>query len=212
MNKYLTIILLVLSFSVSSQASLNADGVYWSTVNLSVSKFNNGDPIFKAKSDQEWIQACKEKKPAYMDVLNSMGKTEKLYNYYVLMDKRGILPKDTRYPTGQEYLKFNDFLSTHVDKVKNMNFHLTDTYLLNSCNELIKEKSNDFWYLDIENMPIADMLEMDMGPSMGILTCENESGFPICTNGSFSGIGSTGALNGGLGSGKLVRFVYTKAQ
>jgi hypothetical protein len=93
-----------------------------------------------------------------------------------------------------------------------MNFHLTDTYLLNSCNELIKEKSNDFWYLDIENMPIADMLEMDMGPSMGILTCENESGFPLCTNGSFSGIGSTGALNGGLGSGKLVRFVYTKAQ
>jgi hypothetical protein len=197
--------------AIFSQKSINVEGVYWSTENLSVTKFNNGDPIFQAKTELEWIQACKSKKPSFIEVLNTLGKKEKLYNYYVLIDKRGILPKDMRFPIGAEFLKLNDFLVKTPTNSIGFNFVLTDAYMLKSCGEISKERINDFWYLDPANIPIADVLEMDMGPSMGILLCGEENTFPLCTNGGFSQFESTGGL-GGLGSGKLIRLVYTKPQ
>ena len=210
----LSALFLLVTSIIFSQKSVVVEGVNWSTENLSISKFNNGDPIFQSKTDLEWIQACESKKPSFIEVVNTLGKKEKLYNYYVLIDKRGVLPKDMRFPVGGEYLELNDFLVKNPNNSKLFNFVLTDSYILNSCGELRKERGNDFWYLDIANMPIDACIEMDTGPAMMIMSSIEDSdgiAFPLFSNGAFSGIESSGTF-GGLGSGRLIRLVYTKAQ
>ena len=37
----------------------------WMTENLSVKKFNNGDPIPEAKTDADWLKAGQDKSPAW---------------------------------------------------------------------------------------------------------------------------------------------------
>ena len=37
----------------------------WSTVNLNVDKFNNGDPIPEIQNMEDWNQASKNKQPAF---------------------------------------------------------------------------------------------------------------------------------------------------
>lgn len=200
-----------LSNSIYYSQSILINDLNWSTKNLNVSKFNNGDAIFQAKSEQEWIEACKKKIPAFIVIVNKMGETEKLYNYYVLADNRGVLPKNTRYPSGSEFLSLSSYLKNNPKSTKDLNFILSEAIYTESCGDLSKQSLNDFWYLDLVNFPIADALEMDMGASMAISVCGDESVFPLCQDGSFSGFMSSGGF-GGLGSGKLIRFIYINSK
>ena len=56
-----------------------------------ITTFLNGDSILHAQSAKEWKEACKGKTAAwcYTDPIKKEGI---LYNYYVLQDKRGIVP------------------------------------------------------------------------------------------------------------------------
>jgi hypothetical protein len=56
-----------------------------------ITTFLNGDSILHAQSAKEWKEACKAKTAAwcYADPIKKEGI---LYNYYVLQDKRGIVP------------------------------------------------------------------------------------------------------------------------
>lgn len=64
--------------------------------NLIVTKFLNGENIPEAKSKSEWISAFKNKKAAFCfgSKINQFGKKEVLYNYYALLDPRGLISKD----------------------------------------------------------------------------------------------------------------------
>ena len=64
--------------------------------NLAVTEFLNGDKIFEAKSALDWMNAGKEKKPAfcYTEQENVYGKKEILYNYYAISDARGLINKE----------------------------------------------------------------------------------------------------------------------
>jgi uncharacterized protein (TIGR02145 family) len=68
----------------------------WMAENLNVSTFRNGDSIPHAATDQEWDNAGKEGRPAwcyYENNTNNGLKFGKLYNWYAVMDKRGLAPK-----------------------------------------------------------------------------------------------------------------------
>ncbi|MCX6205240.1 MAG: fibrobacter succinogenes major paralogous domain-containing protein [Bacteroidetes bacterium] len=77
----------------------------WSSFNLEVTKFKNGDEIFYAKSVEEWKKAGSEKKPAWCyyndDSLNG-EKYGKLYNWYAVNDVRGLAPNGWHIPTNIE--------------------------------------------------------------------------------------------------------------
>jgi len=63
--------------------------------NLNVSTFRNGDAISEAKTDEEWRTAGENKKPVwyYYDNEYSNGeKYGKLYNWYAVIDPRGLAP------------------------------------------------------------------------------------------------------------------------
>jgi hypothetical protein len=208
MKKLFFIFALSLTTAINAQNTVSINGVSWSTENLSVSKFNNGDAIFQAKSDSEWEKACAEKKPACIEVTNALGKKEKLYNFYVLMDKRGILPKGMRFPTGSDFLDVNNFFMSSVDaNISSMNLVLSETIFLNSCGEINREKGNSFWYLDEENMPTEAILEMNAGPCMSISVCQEDK-FPLCDDiflGFSGGLAPIGMAQ--LGNGMLIRLI-----
>ena len=81
------------------------NGKIWSTSNLEVSTFRNGDIIPEAKTNEEWVEAGKNEQPAWCWASNDPeGRMEygKLYNHYAVADPRGLAPEGWRIPTGYE--------------------------------------------------------------------------------------------------------------
>ncbi len=85
----------------------------WMTKNLNVSTFKNGDPITEAKTAEEWIMAGENKQPAwcYFDNDPTNGtKYGKFYNWYAVIDARGLAPNGYHIPTDTEWTKLIDYL------------------------------------------------------------------------------------------------------
>ena len=78
----------------------------WIESNLNVERFRNGDPILYAKTKEEWLKANSEKTPAwcYYDGNPENGvKYGKLYNFYALIDPRGLSPNGYRLPNDKDW-------------------------------------------------------------------------------------------------------------
>jgi uncharacterized protein (TIGR02145 family) len=94
----------------------------WTSKNLDVEFFRNGDQIFKVKNKMEWSQAIDEKKPAWCyynyDESNA-NKYGKLYNWYAVNDSRGLAPNGYHIPTNEEWTILEDYLGKLCgDKMK----------------------------------------------------------------------------------------------
>lgn len=78
----------------------------WMTKNLDVSTFRNGDSIFHAKTNIEWEQAAKSKKPAWCFYLHDPKngvRSGKLYNWYAVTDPRNLAPKGFHLPNEDDW-------------------------------------------------------------------------------------------------------------
>ena len=79
----------------------------WMTENLNVDRFRNGDIIPEAKTAEEWRTADNAKRAAwcYYDNDPANGKKYgKLYNWYAVNDKRGLVPAGWHVPDDKEWL------------------------------------------------------------------------------------------------------------
>lgn len=78
----------------------------WMKLNLNVSNFRNGDLVYHANSKAEWKKLNEEKKPAWCyydrDEKNA-NVYGKLYNWYALIDPRGLAPDGWHVPTDEEW-------------------------------------------------------------------------------------------------------------
>lgn len=76
----------------------------WSTVNLNTIVFSNGDTILQATSREAWVEASKNKVPAWCyheaDGTDQYGK---LYNYWAVIDPRGLAPAGWRIPSDGDF-------------------------------------------------------------------------------------------------------------
>ena len=85
----------------------------WAIKNLNVSTFRDGDPIPEAKTTDEWGKANNNKEPVwcYYDNAPKNGKKYgKLYNWYAVIDSRGLAPKGWHIPNNAEWTTLTDFL------------------------------------------------------------------------------------------------------
>ena len=85
----------------------------WTTKNLEVVKFRNGNPIPQARTLEEWKKAKDNKQPAwcYYDNDPANGtKYGKLYNWFAVKDPRGLAPAGYHVPTDAEWTKLTVFL------------------------------------------------------------------------------------------------------
>ena len=111
MKKLLSIILL-LSFTIKAQ-DVTIGTQTWSTKNLDVSKFRNGEAIPLAKTNAEWKAAGENKQPAWCYFENKTAngtKYGKLYNWYAVNDPRGLAPSGYHVPTDAEWTILTDYL------------------------------------------------------------------------------------------------------
>ena len=85
----------------------------WATKNFDVSVFRNGDTIPEAKTNEEWIKAGEEGKPAWCYYNNDPEngkKYGKLYNWYTVNDPRGLAPKGWHVPIDSEWTTLINYL------------------------------------------------------------------------------------------------------
>jgi uncharacterized protein (TIGR02145 family) len=92
----------------------------WLSDNLNRSRFNNGDTIHEAKSSKEWEEAIRLKQPAWCyydnDSLNGVL-TGKLYNWYAVVDPRGLAPSGWHIPSSDEWDELSEYLSDYPNGV-----------------------------------------------------------------------------------------------
>ena len=99
----------------------------WMTENLAVRYFRNGDPIPLAQSNEEWKKAAIEKRPAMCFYLNDSTnaftkftdgrydvKYGVLYNWYAVVDPRGLAPVGWKIPSVGINRKHADGSSTII--------------------------------------------------------------------------------------------------
>jgi uncharacterized protein (TIGR02145 family) len=121
MRNFLTHIKIIFSFTIFliahsstfAQTAVNIGNQFWMLQNLNVSNFRNGDLIPEARTDEEWIAAGKEGKPAWCYYENKMENGAiygKLYNWYAINDPRGIAPVGWHVPTDGEWSETTLFL------------------------------------------------------------------------------------------------------
>lgn len=92
----------------------------WSAEDYSTTTFRNGDPIPEAASDEEWVIAAKEKKPAtclYCIDYVKGKQCQRLYNFYVISDQRGFAPNGWHVPSDPEWGALEMFLGMKADTV-----------------------------------------------------------------------------------------------
>ncbi len=83
----------------------------WTSDNLDVSTFKNGDTIMEAKTAEEWIAASKGHKAAWCYYENNADngkKYGKLYNFYAVSDSRGLAPEGYHVPSMSEFNQISD--------------------------------------------------------------------------------------------------------
>lgn len=77
----------------------------WMAENLNVEKFRNYETIPEAKTKSEWEEAGENKQPAWCyydnDPVNG-AKYGKLYNWYAVIDPRGLAPSGWHIPNEAE--------------------------------------------------------------------------------------------------------------
>jgi uncharacterized protein (TIGR02145 family) len=85
----------------------------WMVGNLDVEHFRNGDPIPEATSDEIWMWACGYGLPVwcYYNYDSDNGiKYGKLYNWFAVVDSRGIAPAGWAVPQLHEWAELKDAL------------------------------------------------------------------------------------------------------
>jgi uncharacterized protein (TIGR02145 family) len=96
----------------------------WTTVNLDVSTFRNGDPIPEAKTDSAWARAGRKHKPAWCyckgDDAKNKQKYGKLYNWYAVHDSRGLAPAGWHVPAYNDWSMLISFLGGNDDAARKM--------------------------------------------------------------------------------------------
>ena len=81
----------------------------WTSKNLDVSKFKNGEEIPEAETKDQWKAFSDANEAAWCYYEN---KTEygKLYNWYAVNDPRGLAPKGYHIPTDAEWTTLTNYL------------------------------------------------------------------------------------------------------
>ncbi|MGV3631946.1 MAG: FISUMP domain-containing protein [Bacteroidota bacterium] len=85
----------------------------WDSKNLTVTTLRNGDPLTRCNSKEEWDEAMKNSKPAYSHYKYDEKLSPRfglVYNYYALIDPRGLAPEHYHIPTEADWKELAGFL------------------------------------------------------------------------------------------------------
>ena len=107
--KKLLSLLILLSFTRKAQ-EIKIGSQTWTTKNLEVTKYRNGDKIPQVKNKKKWAKLTTGAW-CYYENKTAKGTTYgKLYNWFAVNDPRGLAPKGYHIPTDAEWTILTDNL------------------------------------------------------------------------------------------------------
>ena len=112
-NYILPFLIFIAFFSYSNAQTVTIGSQIWTTKNLDVSTFRNGDTIPQVQTDKAWMNAGDNKQPAWCYYDNDPANGEKygkLYNWYAINDSRGLAPVGYHIPSDAEWKKLQKFI------------------------------------------------------------------------------------------------------
>lgn len=95
--------------------SVKINNQVWMAENLNLTHFRNGEPIPEIQSNEEWLQAGEQGKPAwcYYDNDPENGKKYgKLYNCFAVNDPRGLAPEGWHVGSDKEWNELTFFIGS----------------------------------------------------------------------------------------------------
>ena len=96
-----------------SQDEVKIGQQIWTTKNLNVSKFRNGESIPEAKTESEW-KAYGEAGEAAWCYFEFTKKNKKIYNWYAVNDTRGLAPIGYHIPKQVEWNQLVELLGGYA--------------------------------------------------------------------------------------------------
>ena len=102
--------LLGLVMESKSQVTVKIGTQKWTTKNLEVTKYRNGDEIPYVEDATEWAKLTTGAWCYYQNKTSNGTIYGKLYNLFAVMDKRGLAPQGFHIPTDAEWTILIDFL------------------------------------------------------------------------------------------------------
>jgi uncharacterized protein (TIGR02145 family) len=81
----------------------------WTIDNLDVTTYRNGDPIPNVEDAEEWKNLKAGAWCYFENKIDNNSIYGKLYNYYAVVDPRGIAPEGYRVPTHYDWLRIQKF-------------------------------------------------------------------------------------------------------
>ena len=100
----------------------------WTTKNLDVSTYRNGDAIPQVQDEEEWKNLSTGAWCNYENEAANGTKYGKLYNWHAVNDPRGLAPKGYHIPTDEEWSILTDYLGGEEEagaKMKSNTWHET---------------------------------------------------------------------------------------
>lgn len=91
--------------------TVNIGGLMWFTENLRVTKFRNGDPLFHVQNEDQWDSLSYLSIPVWCYAnydSTTVGTHGLMYNYWAVVDPRGIAPEGWHISNKEEWQKLID--------------------------------------------------------------------------------------------------------
>ena len=111
MKKVSLIFILLIGFGCISYAQTVTIGTQvWTSKNLNVSTYRNGDVIPQVQDKNAWAKLTTGAWCYYDNDAPNGTKYGKLYNWYAVNDPRGLAPNGYHIPTDAEWTKLSDYL------------------------------------------------------------------------------------------------------
>ncbi len=82
----------------------------WMSENLKTTRYNNGDEIPTGLTDGDWQNNTSGALAVYDDNESNADIYGRLYNWYAVVDNRGVCPENFHVPTDEEYILLTDYL------------------------------------------------------------------------------------------------------
>jgi uncharacterized protein (TIGR02145 family) len=92
----------------------------WMVVNLDTDTFQNGDPIPHAPTLAEWAEATESRQPAWCYYKNDPENGAlfgRLYNFYAVIDPRGLAPAGWHIPSLEEWEFLYEYVGSTSDEI-----------------------------------------------------------------------------------------------
>ena len=103
-----------------TEVCVDIDGNFYSTVqignqlwmseNLKTTRYNNGDEIPTGLTDGDWQNNTSGALAVYDDNESNADIYGRLYNWYAVVDNRGVCPENFHVPTDGEYILLTNYL------------------------------------------------------------------------------------------------------